>query len=173
MIQCSPRSNISTHCIVTIGHSELTHWGRDKMATISQMTLSNSFSWMKMLEFWLKFHWNLFHRGPINNIPALVQIMAWRHSGDKRLSETMMVSSPMHICVTRPQWVNMHNHFYKHSPKQTCNTSMIGIETFSYTLQRQNLLSPSVDKHHNLTFFVSYHNIRQLWIYTKFIHKIF
>ena len=28
---------------------------------------------------------------PINNIPALDQIMAWRHSGDKPLSEPMMV----------------------------------------------------------------------------------
>ena len=44
--------------------------------------------------------------GPINNIPALVQIMAWRRSGDKPLSEPMMVSLLTHICVTRPQWVN-------------------------------------------------------------------
>ena len=44
-------------------------------------------------------------KGPINNIPALVQIMAWRRSGDKPLSEAMMVSLPTHICVTRPQWV--------------------------------------------------------------------
>ena len=44
-------------------------------------------------------------RGPINNIPALVQIMAWRRPGDKPLSEAMMVSIPMHICVIRPQWV--------------------------------------------------------------------
>ena len=43
---------------------------------------------------------------PINNIPALVQIMAWRRSGDKPLSEPMMVRLPTHICVTRPQWVN-------------------------------------------------------------------
>ena len=42
---------------------------------------------------------------PINNIPALVQIMAWRHPGDKPLSELMMVSLLTHICVTRPQWV--------------------------------------------------------------------
>ena len=28
----------------------------------------------------------------INNIPSLVQIMAWRRSGDKPLSEPMMVS---------------------------------------------------------------------------------
>ena len=44
--------------------------------------------------------------GPINNIPALVQIMAWCRPGDKPLSEPMMVCLPTHICVTRPQWVN-------------------------------------------------------------------
>ena len=43
--------------------------------------------------------------GPINNIPALVQIKAWRRPGDKPLSEPMMVRSTTHICVTRPQWV--------------------------------------------------------------------
>ena len=46
-------------------------------------------------------------KGPINSIPALVQIMAWRRSGDKPLSEPMMVRLPTHICVTRPQWVNI------------------------------------------------------------------
>ena len=45
-------------------------------------------------------------KGPIDNIPALVQIMAWHRSGDKPLSEPMMVSLLTHICVTRPQWVN-------------------------------------------------------------------
>ena len=44
-------------------------------------------------------------KGSINNIRALCQIMAWRRSGDKPLSEPMMVNSPTHICVTRPQWV--------------------------------------------------------------------
>ena len=44
-------------------------------------------------------------KGPINNIPALVQIMAWRHPGDKPLSAPMMVSLPTHICIARPQWV--------------------------------------------------------------------
>ena len=44
--------------------------------------------------------------GPINNIPALVQIMAWRRPGDKPLSEPMVIRLPTHICVTRPQWVN-------------------------------------------------------------------
>ena len=40
----------------------------------------------------------------IKNIPALVQIMAWRRPGDKPLSEPMMVSLLKHICVTRSQW---------------------------------------------------------------------
>ena len=45
-------------------------------------------------------------KGPINNIPALVQIMAWRRPGDKPLSEPMVIRLPTHICITRPQWVN-------------------------------------------------------------------
>ena len=44
-------------------------------------------------------------KGRINNIPALVQIMAWCRPGDKPLSEPMMVNLLTHICVTRPQWV--------------------------------------------------------------------
>ena len=44
----------------------------------------------------------------INNIPALVWIMAWRQLGDKPLSEPMMVSLLTHICVTRPQWVKQY-----------------------------------------------------------------
>ena len=71
---------------VTKGHNELTHWGWDKMAAFSQTTLSNAFSWMKILEFRLKIHWSLFLR--------------------VSLSEPMMVSLLTHICVTRPKWVN-------------------------------------------------------------------
>ena len=48
-------------------------------------------------------------KGLINNIPALVQMMAWRRPGDNPLSEPMMVSLLTHICVTRPQWVKMWN----------------------------------------------------------------
>ena len=46
---------------------------------------------------------------PINNIPALVQVMAWHRPGNKRLSEPMMVSLQMHICITWPQWINKGN----------------------------------------------------------------
>ena len=48
----------------------LTHWGRDKMAAISQTTLWTAFSWMKMLEFRLKFHWSL---------PLRVQLTIFQH----------------------------------------------------------------------------------------------
>ena len=40
----------------------LTHWGRDKMAAIFQTMFSNAFSWMKMHELRLRFHWRLFRR---------------------------------------------------------------------------------------------------------------
>ena len=43
-------------------------------------------------------------KGQINNISALVQIMAWRRPGDKPLSEPVMVSLPTHTCVTRPRF---------------------------------------------------------------------
>ena len=56
-------------------------------------------------------------KGPINNIPALVQIMAWRHPGDKPLSEPMMMGLLTNICVTRPQWVMGVNHCH-------CNRSL-------------------------------------------------
>ena len=42
--------------------TELTHWGRDKMDAISQTIFSNAFSWMKMFQLLLKFHWSLFPR---------------------------------------------------------------------------------------------------------------
>ena len=43
-------------------------------------------------------------KSSIENIPAMVQIMAWRRPGDKPLFEPMTVNLPTHICVTRPQW---------------------------------------------------------------------
>ena len=54
----------------------------------------------------IKIPLNPIPKGPINNIPALVQIMACCWSGGKPLYEPMMIILLMHICVTRPQWVN-------------------------------------------------------------------
>ena len=58
----------------------------------------------------------------INNIPALVQIMAWRRPGDKPLSGPVMVSLLTHICVTRPQWVNNSERFARSLRPNTSET---------------------------------------------------
>ena len=42
----------------------------------------------------IKFSMKFVPKGPINNIPALFQIMVWRRPGDKPLSEPMVVSLP-------------------------------------------------------------------------------
>ena len=63
----------------------------------------------------------------INNIPALIQIMAWRRPGDKPFSEPMMVSLLTHVCVTRSQcvkWLSIGNLWsvwrYKSEFRGTC-----------------------------------------------------
>ena len=65
-------------------------------------------------------------QGPINNIPALVQITAWRRPDDKPLSGPMMVRLPTHICATRPQWVIW---FHNDGLVQDCsNSSVLAME---------------------------------------------
>ena len=39
---------------------------------------------------WIKISLKFVPKGPINNIPALVQIMAWHRPGDEPLSKPMM-----------------------------------------------------------------------------------
>ena len=86
-------------------HNHLTHWGWDKMANIFQTTFSNAFSWKENVWIAIKISLKFVPRGLINNIPASVQIMAWRRPGDKPLSEPMLVSPLTHICISWPQWV--------------------------------------------------------------------
>ena len=104
-------------------------YDRDNMATISQTTLSNAFSWIKFVP-----------KGPINNIPALVQIMAWRPPGDKQLSEAMMISLLTHICVTRPQWVNgiSEPHMY------IINREIFACESFTLCAWKKFAYLPSI-----------------------------
>ena len=69
----------------------------------------------------IKFSLKFVPKVPINNFPALVQLMACRRPGDKPLSEPMIVSLPTHICVTRPQWVKdrkgLHDQFSFNAPE--------------------------------------------------------
>ena len=60
-----------------------------------QKTLSNAFSWTKLFEFRLQFYWSLFQ-----SVPWTI-FQHWFWPGDKPLSEPVMVSLLMHICVTR------------------------------------------------------------------------
>ena len=64
---------------------------------------------------WILFKITLFvPMGPFNNIPALVEIMAWCRPGNKPLYEPMMVRLPTHICITRPHWVNTYPSWLLH-----------------------------------------------------------
>ena len=77
------------------------------------------FKWIFLNEnIWIliKISLNFVPKGRINNIPALVLIMAWRWWGDQPLSEPMMVSLLTHICITWPEWV-------KDVPLTTSSTS--------------------------------------------------
>ena len=61
--------------------------GRDKMAAILKWIFLNENVWIS-IQISLKFvPW-----GPLNNIPSMVQIMAWHRPGDKPLSEPIMAS---------------------------------------------------------------------------------
>ena len=61
LIVCEPSVNF-LKLFYHIAYLGLTYWGWDKMDVISQTTFSMAFLWMKIFEFRLKFHWNLFLR---------------------------------------------------------------------------------------------------------------
>ena len=74
-------------------------------AGISQMIFSNASSWMQIYKVRLNFHLSFFSKGPIKNIPALVQMMAWCGPATSHyLNQWWLASLLTHICVTRPQW---------------------------------------------------------------------
>ena len=75
-------------------------------------------------------------KGSINNISALVKIMAWRRPGGKPLSEAMLVILLMHICVTRPQWVNADVSTITHmSSTVNAKSVMVGTLHILFTLE--------------------------------------
>ena len=82
----------------------LTHWGRARWSPFRRRYCQMLFN--ENIPISINFSLKFVPKGPINNIPASVQIMAWRRPCDKPLSEPMMVSLLTHICVTRPQWGN-------------------------------------------------------------------
>ena len=85
---------------ITTSVDLLTHWDRDKMDAILKCIFLNKNTRIS-LEISLKF----VPKVRINNIPALVQIMAWRLQDHKPLFEPNMVSLLTHISINQPQWV--------------------------------------------------------------------
>ena len=102
-----PDNGVYQTCLENLMRSNhLTHWGRDKWPPFSRRHFQMHFlqwKYMNFAEISLRFVPN----GPINNIPALVQIMAWHRPDDKPLSEPVLVGLLTHIWVTRPQWVKV------------------------------------------------------------------
>ena len=93
---------VSKHWLLTLNTLRLRQNGCQFKANIFKCMFLNQNAWISIVKS-MKF----VPKGPNNNISALVQIMAWHRPGAKPLSEPMMVSLPMHICITQPQWVNM------------------------------------------------------------------
>ena len=99
--------------------------------------------------------------GPINNIPAFVQIMTWRRSGDKLLSELMVVSLLTHISVTRPQW----GKYYTTNKFSCCFQLYIqnsGLVKYVY-FSKQGLVSSLLRVMAHLVGVKSSHKIKRMW----------
>ena len=72
-------------------HSNLTHWGRGKMAAILLTICSNVFLQWKSLNFDNNFT-EVDPKDPVNNMPPLAPILAQRCTGADSLSEPMMAN---------------------------------------------------------------------------------
>ena len=87
-------------------------------------------------------------KGLIYNIPALVEMMAWRRPGDKLLSESKIASLLTHISVTRPQWFNRKANLIE------TTFSIVVLEGKFYIWVRMSLMVVSKRVIHNLSAFV-------------------
>ena len=86
--------------VILVRFESLTHWGRYFADDVFKCIFLNENVWSS-LNISLKFVPMVRN----NNVPSLVQIMAWRRSGDEPLSEPRMVNVLTHICVSLPQLV--------------------------------------------------------------------
>ena len=103
---------ISVHTLFYVIDHEIRHWGRGQMAAILQMTFSKAFSWIKIFEFQLKFHWCLFQS--VQLIISQYWFRWWL--GAKPLPEPIMTSPDAFIYITRLQYNNgnlLRCNFYK------------------------------------------------------------
>ena len=88
--------------------------------------------------------------GPINNIPSLVQMMAWHGPGAKPLSETMMASSLLtHICLNK-----FNSVIFPHYLPSMCRSH----QTNNYTTQSNSN--------------VGRHTLQLLGLFQEHVHEI-
>ena len=81
----------------------LTYWGWDKMADVFQMTFSNAFSWIKMYEFLLRFHWSLFLRVQLTIFQHWLRLWLGAEQATSHNLNQLWSSLLTHICITWPQ----------------------------------------------------------------------
>ena len=84
----------------------LTHWGPRQNGCHFADDIFKCIFFNKNVWISIKTTQNFVPKGSIDNIPALIHIMAWCRPGDKSLSQPMMGSLLVHTCITGPQWVN-------------------------------------------------------------------
>ena len=78
-------------CLMAINH--LTLWNLNKMAAVLQTIFSNAFSSMKIVVFWLEFHWNSF---------PIVQLTIFKHWVRKWLGTEQAASHYLN-----QRWLNL------------------------------------------------------------------
>ena len=74
--------------------------------TMSRIILEYIYRSIKIYQFRLRFHWT-FSLSFNQQYSRIGSDNAWRLPGLKPLSEPMMARLPTHICVNKPQWINL------------------------------------------------------------------
>ena len=121
-------------------------------------TFSSAFSWMKIYKFWLRFHWNLFQKVQLKNIPTLVQIMAWHRPGDKPLSEPPR--TPAFWDTPAAPWLPMLVIHIRYQSKQD-KVKVTNLKRLPKN-SKLKLLQPTFHTTHLLEFFDKMYRV-QIW----------
>ena len=146
----------NNHCTNTL---RLRQYGHHFPDGIFKCIFLNENVWI-LIKILLKF----VTKGPVNNIPSLVQIMVWRWPGDKPLSEPIMVSLPTHIWVPWPQWVNM---ITQHHYISNQFNSLVSLNTFFPHKQPRSIPYNNL-RYHKFIKLTIYHIYMQLKTYPPY-----
>ena len=126
----------------------LTHWGRDKWPPFSRRLFKCIFL-KENVRILIKISLKFVPKSPIDNMPALFRIMAWRLPGDKPLSEAMMVSLLTHICVAQPRT-------YKHKQNKVIVILAYQIFYFSHNIWAHGYNTTQIEETRAMIYFVSH-----------------